>query len=232
MKLTCNDIARMTDLSAVRADDTEQRVRDLAAAAKRRNCIIATTLSSQVELIVALLSDAPHTGVGGNVGFPSGGTTRRAKVAEAKEMVALGCAENDMVIDVGRFLSGRHGYVLDEITAVVEASAPLPVKVIIECHYLSDDQIRTAAELCVRGGASFVKTGTGWTPTGATPANVALIKSVVGDDAQIKASGGVRGLDMLVELYRCGARRFGIGLGHEAEIFDACAAMDGGGVEV
>jgi len=232
MKLTPDDIARMMDLSTVQAADTEQRVRDLAAAAKRRNCIIATTLSSQVELIVSLLADAPDTGVGGNVGFPSGGTTRQAKVAEAKEMVALGCAENDMVIDVGKFLSGRHQYVLDEITAVVEASAPLPVKVIIECSYLNDDQIRTAAELCVRGGASFVKTGTGWAPAGATPANVALIKSVVGDDAQIKASGGVRGLDMLVELYRCGARRFGIGLGHETEIFDACAALPGGAVGV
>ena len=232
MKLTCNDIARMMDLSAVRASDGEQRVRALAAAAKERNCIIATTLSSQVELIVDLLSDAPGTGAGGNIGFPSGGTTRQAKVAEAKEMVALGCVENDMVIDIGKFLSGRNQYVLDEIKAVVEASAPLPVKVIIECPYLSDDQILTAAELCVRGGASFVKTGTGWAPGGATPAYVTLIKSVVGDEVQIKASGGIRGLDMLVELYRCGARRFGIGLGHEGEIFDACAAMPGSVVEV
>jgi len=220
------------DLSAVQASDSEQRVRELAAAARGRNCIIATTLNSQVELIVDLLADAPATGVGGNVGFPSGGTTRAGKVAEAKETVALGCAENDMVIDVGKFLSGRRQYVLDEITAVVEASDPLPVKVIIECHYLTDDQIRIASELCVRGGASFVKTSTGWTPTGATPQNVALIKSVVGDSAQIKAAGGVRGLDMLVELYRCGARRFGIGLGHEGEILDRCAALAGGAVDV
>lgn len=224
MELTCDALARMLDLSVVRADCTDAKVRALADAAKRYHCIIATTLPSHTPLLVDLLADAPDTGVGGNVGFPSGGETRATKVAQAKELVGMGCAELDMVVDVGMLLSGRYDYVGDEIRAVVDAGAGLPVKVIVECHYLTDDAIRKACELCVSGGASFVKTGTGWAPTGATLENVALIKSCVGDAVSIKASGGIRGIETVVEMYRRGARRFGIGLGSEAGIFAQCAA--------
>ena len=120
----------------------------------------------------------------------------------------------------------------DEIRVIVDAAGSRSVKVIIECHWLTDDEIRKACELCLRARPAFVKTSTGWTPTGATPANVALIKSCVGDEIQIKASGGIRGLETLVEMYRLGARRFGIGLGHEVAIFDALAELPGGVVAV
>ena len=98
----------------------------------------------------------------------------------------------------------------------------MPVKVILECHYLSDDEIRRACELCIEAGAAFVKTSTGWAPTGATLENIALIKSCVGDAIVIKASGGIRGFETLKGMYRRGARRFGIGLRTAAPIFEQC----------
>ncbi|MDP6634395.1 MAG: deoxyribose-phosphate aldolase [Phycisphaerae bacterium] len=231
VKLTSRDIARMVDLSVVQCDDDETRVRALAARAREIRPCVATTLSSWIPLIKELLADVDDVGIGGNVAFPSGACLLQTKIAETKHLVAVGCDEIDMVVDIGKLLSGRYDYCLDDIKGVVDAAAGLPVKVIIECHYLSDDQIRTAAELCVSGGASFVKTGTGWTSTGATLENISLIKSVVGDAVGIKASGGIRDLDTLVEMHRRGARRFGLGLGRENVILDQADALPGGVVE-
>ena len=232
MDLTAADVAGIIDLSAVRTPDDEQKIRELAAAAKRHECILATALTSHIPLLVELLGDAPDVGVGGNIAFPSGSGTMKMKLAEARELIAMGCNELDLVMDVGLFRSGNFRKVEDEIRVIVDAAGSRSVKVIIECHWLTDDEIRKACELCLRARPAFVKTSTGWTPTGATPANVALIKSCVGDEIQIKASGGIRGLEALVEMYRLGARRFGIGLGHEVAIFDALAELPGGVVAV
>ncbi|MDP7286442.1 MAG: deoxyribose-phosphate aldolase [Phycisphaerae bacterium] len=229
--LTSKDIAGMIDLSVVQCDDNETRVRALARRALEIRPCVATTLSNWIPLIKELLAEADDVGIGGNVAFPSGACLQQTKIAEAQHLVAAGCDEIDMVIDIGKFLSGHYDYCLDDIRGVVDAAGSLPVKVIIECYYLSDDQIRKAAELCVRGGAAFVKTGTGWTPTGATIENISLIKSVVGDAASIKASGGVRDLETLVEMYRRGARRFGLGLGRETGILDQVDASPGGVIE-
>jgi deoxyribose-phosphate aldolase len=106
------------------------------------------------------------------------------------------------------------------------------VKVILETHYLTDDEICRGSEICVRAGAAFVKTGTGWTETGATLHNIALIKSVVGDDAKVKASGGVRDLETLLAMYRLGARRFGVNMEAGVSILQECAALSGAVVEV
>lgn len=230
-RLTCSDIAGMLDLSAVRADDDESRIRELADRARQVRPHLVTTLPGWIPLIKQLLADVPDVGIGGNVAFPSGGSLPETKVAETKHQVLLGCDEIDMVADIGRLRAGQYDYCLNDIRGVVEAAGSLPVKVILECHYLTDDQIIRGAELCVQAGAAFVKTGTGWTPTGATPENVALIKSVVGDAVGIKASGGIRSLETVVEMYRRGARRFGIGLGHEQAILDQVRALPGEGVE-
>jgi deoxyribose-phosphate aldolase len=159
-----------------------------------------------------LLIEGPDIQIVGAVGFPSGGNTTRIKVAEAKELLEMGCSELDMVINVGLLRSGTYQHVLDDMRAVVDVADGAPVKAILECHYLSNEQIRRGCELCIKAGASYVKTSTGWAPTGATLENVALIKSCVGDAIAIKAAGGIRDLDTLLEMYRLGARRFGIGL--------------------
>jgi len=233
MKTTLNgkDIARMIDLSVVQCDDGEARVRALAKRAMEIRPCVATTMSSWIPLLKELLSGADDVGIGGNVAFPSGACLPKTKIAETRHLVEAGCDEIDMVVDIGKLISGRYDYCLDDIRGVVEAAGGLPVKVIIECYYLSDDQIRHASELCVRGGAAFVKTGTGWTPSGATLESITLIKGVVGDDAGIKASGGIRDLETLVEMYRRGARRFGLGLGRETAILDQADASPNGAVE-
>lgn len=217
---TAREIARMIDLTAVRADSDEAEVRALAEAAKTYECLCACTLPAQTQLLLELLDGAPHTSVVGAVGFPSGAHTTAMKVAEARELLAMGCRELDMVINIGMLRSGQYGRVLEDLRAVVDTAAGAPVKVILECHYLSKDEIRQGCELCIEAGASFVKTSTGWAPTGATLDNVALIKECVGDRVLVKAAGGIRSLDTLSKMYSLGARRFGIGVASAIHIFE------------
>jgi len=228
VKIDVKQLARMMDLSAVRADVEPDEVRSLAEACKRYNCICAFVMPCYMAELKNLLADAPEVGLGGVVGFPSGAVTTAAKVAEVREHQALGATEMDMVLNVGLLRAGRHEEVEADIRAVVDAAAPTPVKVILEAHYLNDEQIVRGCEICVRAGAAFVKTGTGWAPTGATLDNVALMKSAVGDTAEVKAAGSVRDLETVVEMIRRGVTRFGVGLSSGTEILEACAALDGG----
>jgi len=232
MLLTVPELARMVDFSAVRTDVDLAEVHELAAQSRKYNCICAFVLPCYVRPLADLMAGAPEVGAGGVVGFPSGGNTTDIKAAEARGLLDDGADELDMVINVGLLRSGKDTAVADDVRAVVDAAAGAPVKVILEAHYLTDDQIRRGADLSVQSGASFIKTGTGWAQTGATAHNVSLIKSVVGDSAGIKAAGGVRDLATVVELYRCGARRFGISLASGVRIFQACAALPGGAVEI
>jgi deoxyribose-phosphate aldolase len=228
MKLDVKQLARMMDLSAVRTDVDVDEVRQLAETCKRHGCICAFVMPCYMAELKALLADAPEVGLGGVVGFPSGAQTTAVKVAEVREHLALGVSEMDMVINVGLLRSRRDEQVEDDIRAVVDAAQGLPVKVIIEAHYLTDDEIRRASEIVVRAGAAFVKTGTGWAPTGATLYNVRIIKSAIRDAAQIKAAGGVRDLQTLVEMIRLGVTRFGVGLRSGEAILEECAALPDG----
>jgi len=220
MSFTVQELARMTDLTAVRAEDDESVVRALADAAREYRPICVCVLPGHTPLLRDLLAGEPDIHIVGAVGFPSGGHTTAVKVAEVRELLAMGCSELDMVINIGWLRSGAYRRVLDDIRAVVEAAGGAPVKVILECHYLSENQIRVGCDLCIQAGAAFVKTSTGWAPTGATLENVALINSCVGDAITIKAAGGIRDLETVAAMYRLGARRFGIGLSSAIKIFE------------
>jgi deoxyribose-phosphate aldolase len=228
VKLTWQMLARMLDLSAVRTDVDSSEVQRLAETAKKYHCVCAFVLPSHLPELRALLADSSEVGLGAVVGFPSGAHSTAIKVAEAREQLAVGASELDMVINVGMLRSGRDRYVEDDIRAVVEAAAGTPVKAILEAHYLTDDQIVRGSLLAVCAGAAFVKTGTGWAPTGATLDNVRLIKSAVGDRARIKAAGGVRSLETVVEMIRLGVSRFGVGLDSGIRILEECAARPEG----
>ncbi len=231
MKLTSYDIARMIELSAVQAAHNEEHIRSLVAHARQHRCVVVYALPSWVAQVRALLDGDPDIIIGGAVGFPSGGVTTATKVTEASELVALGCGELDVVINIGQLLSAKYDAVRDDLRAVVDVADGRPVKVIIECHYLTDDQVRQACDICIEAGAHYVKTGTGWTPTGATLENIALIRAHVGDTIAIKASGGVRGLETLVEMYRRGATRFGVRLEVGVQLIEQVASLPGSVIE-
>lgn len=143
------------------------------------------------------------------IGFPHGTTTTQTKAAEAAEAIANGASEVDMVINIGRLRSGLLDDVEADIRAVVEAAGEHIVKVILETAYLSDDEIVAGCEAAERAGAAFVKTSTGFAGGGATVEHLRLMRKTVSDAVQVKASGGVRSLDTLLEMRDLGVTRFG-----------------------
>jgi deoxyribose-phosphate aldolase len=160
-------------------------------------------------------------GVGTVIGFPHGTTTTATKVAESLQALADGAFELDMVQDVGAAKSGDWERVEQDVRAVVEAAGDTVVKVILETAYLTEDEIVAASRAAVAGGASFVKTSTGFAGGGATTEHIRLMRETVGADTGVKASGGVRGLDTLLEMVQAGADR--IGTSASARILDEVA---------
>jgi len=145
-------------------------------------------------------------------GFPSGKHTTAVKTAEAAESIALGADEIDMVIDVGAAKAGRFDLVEADIASVRGAiPAPGILKVIIESAALTDDEIVAVCEAAVSAGADFVKTSTGFHPTGgATVEAVALMSKTVDGRAGVKASGGIRSFETAAAMVAAGATRLGV----------------------
>ncbi|CAM3220353.1 deoxyribose-phosphate aldolase [Streptobacillus felis] len=149
------------------------------------------------------------------IGFPLGAMTTTAKVFEAKEAIENGANEIDMVINVGKLLEGDSKYVENEIRAIKEAIGKNVLKVIIETCYLNDEQKMLACELSLNANADFVKTSTGFGTSGATFEDVILMKKMVGDKAEVKASGGVKSFETAEKYIEIGATRLGTSSGVE-----------------
>ena len=221
MQLTSHEIAKMIDLSCVRTYSSRQDILDLVKNAKKYEFGQVSVMQCFLPLTKELLKDSPKIHIIGNVSFPSGSDSTTVKVFQAIEMVASGCDEIDMVMNVGKLRSGLYREVAEDVQAVIAAAGGLPVKVIIEIAYLNAEETRTACQICLDSGATFVKTGTGWAE-GTTVENVKLVKSIVGDKIKIKASGGIRDLETLVAMYKEGATRFGVNLKSGMAIMDEC----------
>ena len=163
-----------------------------------------------VSLVAAELAGSPVK-VCTVVGFPLGATTTESKICETEAAVRVGAQEIDMVMNVGALRSGDQEAVRQDIHGVVEAShrAGAIVKVILETALLDDNQKATACALAKLAGADFVKTSTGFGPSGATAHDVALMRLVVGPDMGVKASGGVRTLEDVEKMAAAGASRIG-----------------------
>lgn len=149
------------------------------------------------------------------VGFPLGAMTTAAKVFEAREAIENGASEIDMVINVAKLKDGEFDYVENEIRLIKEAIGDNVLKVIIETCYLTDEEKVKACELSLVAKADFVKTSTGFGTGGATYEDVKLMKSVIGDNAKVKASGGVRDKETAQKYVDLGAERLGTSSGIE-----------------
>ena len=155
--------------------------------------------------------DASDVAVGTVVGFPHGSSTTATKVFEARDALGNGATELDMVIPIGALRSGRDQDVRDDIAAVVAVATDngAIVKVILENAYLTDDEKERGSRLAEAAGAAFVKTSTGFAPSGATHHDLELMRRVTSPHVQVKAAGGVRTLDDLLAVMNLGVTRIG-----------------------
>lgn len=207
--ITLEQLSKTIDHSLLRPELTEAEVISGCELAKRYHVASVCVKPSHVRLAARLLAGS-DVAVGTVVGFPHGSQTTFVKVAEAKEALANGAAELDMVINIGELRSGNFDYVREDIRAVVEAAGGRGlVKVILENAYLNDDEKVTASKLVEAAGADFVKTSTGFAPGGATLEDVRLMRATVGPKVQVKAAGGVRTLDAALAMIDAGVTRMG-----------------------
>jgi len=200
--------AQLIDHTLLSPGATDSQIEDLCEEAVEYGfasvCIPPVYVPVAVDLLYG--SDVKVCSV---VGFPCGYTTTRNKVQETGDLIAGGADEIDMVIQIGHLLNGQYSLVEDEIAQVVMAAVKQPVKVIIECCFLSDEQKHLAAQLVVNAGADFVKTSTGFGPSGATLDDVALLAEAVKGAIGIKAAGGIRSLTDVGHFINSGATRIG-----------------------
>ncbi len=209
-RLSYEDVAKTIDHSLLRPELDDQFIADGCRLAARYQVASVCCRPADVPRAVELLAGT-GVAVGTVIGFPHGGTTTEAKVYEAEQALRAGATELDMVINIGALRSGRDEYVKDEIAAVVAVAhaAGAIVKVILENAYLDDDQKVRGCRLAEAAGADFVKTSTGFAPTGATHEDLALMRRTVSPRIGVKAAGGVRTLDGLLAVMELGVTRIG-----------------------
>jgi len=208
------DPARLIDHTLLKPTATADQIRQLCAEAREYEFAAVCVNPVWVPLCAELLAGSP-VAVCTVVGFPLGADLSEAKAFEAERCVALGASEIDMVINIGALKAQDFVAVRDDIAAVVSSShaAGAIVKVIIETAYLTDEEKVAACVLAKNAGADFVKTSTGFGPSGATAADVALMRRVVGPDIGVKAAGGIRNGSDFKIMVAAGASRIGASAG-------------------
>ncbi len=208
------DVASMIDHTLLRPDATRTDIETLCREAAEYRFATVCVNPTWVALAAARLRGS-GVGVCSVVGFPLGATTPDVKHYETRRAIFDGATEIDMVINIGALKSGDLRLVERDIEAVVEPCRERGVvsKVIIEAAYLTDDEKVAACTLAKAAGADFVKTSTGFGPGGATVADVALMRKVVGAEMGVKAAGGVRDYAALKALVAAGASRIGASAG-------------------
>jgi len=207
--LSYEQVAKTIDHSLLRPELDSEAVRVGCELARDFNVASACVKPCDVVLARELLagSDAKVSTV---IGFPHGSSTSAVKAFEAERAIADGAKELDMVLNIGRLRSGAVDEVRADIQAVVEVAAGRAlVKVILENAYLDEAQKVLACRLSEEAGADFVKTSTGFAPSGATLDDLRLMRRTVSPSIGVKAAGGIRTLDALIEAMNAGANRIG-----------------------
>lgn len=204
-------IASLVDHSVLHPVSTGRDVEIGCEVAKKCHVAAACVKPSYVGLASRLLAG---TGIKTCtvIGFPHGASTTESKVFETVNAIENGATEIDMVINIGKLLSGDEEYVYQDIKAVTDEAHKRNaiVKVIIETCYLTNEQKITACRLVKKAGADFVKTSTGFGTRGAEVEDIKLIRQTVGDTLGVKASGGIKTLEQAVALVEAGATRLGM----------------------
>jgi len=209
-RLSYRDVAKTIDHSLLKPELDDAAIEAGCRLAARYDVASVCVRPRDVERARDLLSDS-DVAVGTVIGFPHGSSRTETKVFEAGLALQNGARELDMVIDIGGLISGDDDYVQEQIAQVVDVAHRERglVKVILENAYLNDEQKVRGCRLVEAAGADFVKTSTGYAPTGATIEDLKLMRRSVSPHVGIKAAHGIRTLDALLEVLEIGVTRVG-----------------------
>ncbi|HZS46553.1 MAG TPA: deoxyribose-phosphate aldolase [Blastocatellia bacterium] len=212
--MNARDIAAYIDHTILKPEASRDEIRKLCSEAREYGFASVCINPAWVREAAAYLKGSSSL-VCTVVGFPLGANTADVKAYETRRAIFDGAREIDMVINIGALKSGNDELVEADIRAVVEASHEFSclVKVIIECALLTDEEKVKACILAKAAGADFVKTSTGFSKSGATAEDVALMRRAVGPDIGVKAAGGVRDYESAEAMLKAGASRIGASVG-------------------
>jgi deoxyribose-phosphate aldolase len=202
------ELAAIIDHTLLKPDASREQLLKVCDEAKQFGFATVCVNSGNIPLVARELKGSPVKPIA-VVGFPLGAATSQAKAFEAREAIRAGAEEIDMVINIGALKSRDYKKVYEDITAVVEASKPHKVKVIIETAQLNNEEKVIACTLAKTAGAAFVKTSTGFGGGGATVEDIELMRRIVGSDMEVKASGGIRTKEDAEKMVKAGADRIG-----------------------
>lgn len=206
--MTKNEMAQLIDHTYLKPEATKKEIDKLIAEAKEHNFKTICVNSSWVKYAKSKL-EGSSVGITAVVGFPLGAMISQAKAHEAELAIKHGADEIDMVIHIGKLKEQDYEYVLNDIKTVKKVMPHNILKVIVETALLTKEEILQVSEIVVKSGAEFIKTSTGFSYRGATLEDIVLMKSVVKDQIQIKAAGGIANANDLEMMYQAGATRFG-----------------------
>lgn len=208
--ITYQQLAKVIDHSLLKPELTEQEVIDGCKLAAKYNTATVCVKPCHVKLAAEVLKGT-HVKVSTVIGFPHGSNLTAIKVAEAEAAMDEGALELDMVLNIGQLRSGKADFVQADIKAVCDAAHArgVKVKVIFENAYLNEEQKILACKMCEAAGADWVKTSTGFAPSGATLEDLKLMRANVSEKMQVKAAGGVRTLDAILAVIDAGCTRCG-----------------------
>ncbi len=201
-------IAGMIDHTLLKANATQEEIGKLCEEARKFKFASVCVNPAYVAMASRLLRGSGVM-VCTVIGFPLGSTTPTIKAIEARDAIANGADEIDMVINIGALKSGNDALVLDDIRAVREATRGKCLKVILETSYLTNDEKVRACRMSKQAQADFVKTSTGFGSGGATVEDVALMRQTVGPEMGVKASGGIKNAEVAAAMVKAGATRLG-----------------------
>ncbi|HSQ27697.1 MAG TPA: deoxyribose-phosphate aldolase [Anaerolineales bacterium] len=208
--ITYDQLAKVIDHSLLKPELTDAEVISGCELAAHYHTATVCVKPCHVRLAAEVLENSGVL-VSTVVGFPHGSNLTAIKLVEAEKALDDGALELDMVLNIGKLRSGDYDYVQDDIQAICSLahSRGAKVKVILENAYLSDEQKVKACKLCEAAGADWVKTSTGFAPSGATLEDLRLMRASVSEHVQVKAAGGVRTLDAILEVIDAGCTRVG-----------------------
>jgi deoxyribose-phosphate aldolase len=220
---TYADIAKMLDHSLLQPQLTDADLEQGCRVAREYDVASVCIKPYAVRQAAGWLAGSA-VAVGTTVGFPHGGHTTAVKVAEARQAMADGATELDMVVNIGRVLGKDWRYVAEDIRAVVEAAhaGKALVKVIFENCFLANEHKEQLCRICGEVGADFVKTSTGYGESGATDEDLRLMRRCSPPHVRVKAAGGVRGFERLLAVRVIGVSR--VGATASKAILDECKA--------
>ncbi|MBG07958.1 MAG: deoxyribose-phosphate aldolase [Halobacteriovoraceae bacterium] len=205
-------LASMIDHTLLSSTASEEEIKSLCEEAIELGFKSVCINPSNIKFAKSIL-DSSQVDICTVIGFPLGATTTKMKAFETRDAIECGATEIDMVINIGKLKSKDYDYVLDDIKEVVKAASPHIVKVIIETSLLNQEEKVIACSLSKIAKAHFVKTSTGFSGGGAHVKDVELMKRVVGEELEVKASGGIKNKEDAIKMIQAGSTRLGTSKG-------------------